>query len=231
VPECGSLRVTIEPYTTGGALRQAITMPASVSTVATAAPLQTPTIWMVRNRHVHLDLPASLFPEFAVHPLNLVPCCSICNAIKGNDWPDTGGRRLYLHAYSDILPAEAFLNVALKTSKDATGVGAVFWIERPPGFRKDAWSLIESYFDRLNLIERYTDLSNDEIAEILTDCRIYLDSGGKMAQAFLKSRAKERTEVYGPSHWQLVLMDKIARSSKLDEWIAQPRRGCVLESK
>jgi hypothetical protein len=33
-------------------------------------------------------MPASLFPEFAVHPLNLVPCCFTCNSTKGDDWLD-----------------------------------------------------------------------------------------------------------------------------------------------
>jgi hypothetical protein len=43
-------------------------------------------------------LPATLFPEFAVHPLNLVPCCLKCNSTKGDDWLNEDGNRLYLHA-------------------------------------------------------------------------------------------------------------------------------------
>ena len=44
-------------------------------------------------------MPASLFPEFAVHPLNLVPCCFMCNSTKGDDWLDEDGNRLYMHTY------------------------------------------------------------------------------------------------------------------------------------
>jgi 5-methylcytosine-specific restriction endonuclease McrA len=169
--------------------------------------------------HDH-HLPASLFPEFAVHPLNLVPCCSTCNSIKGDDWLDEDGNRLYIHAYSDLLPVEVFLQVDLKTSAATTGVGAVFSITRPYRFSKSAWAVIESHFERLNLIARYTDLSNDEIAEILADCKIYLGAGGTRVKRFLKQRAAERSIIYGASHWQAVLMEKLATSSRLDGWIS-----------
>lgn len=170
--------------------------------------------------HDH-HLPASLFPEFAVHPLNLVPCCSTCNSTKGDDWLDEDGKRLYIHAYSDLLPVEVFLQVDLKTSAATTGVGAVFSIARPHRFSKSAWAVIESHFGRLNLIARYTDLSNDEIAEILADCQIYLRSGGTNVKRFLKQRAAERSNIYGSSHWQAVLMNKIATSARLDSWISR----------
>ena len=168
-------------------------------------------------------LPASLFPEFAVHPLNLVPCCSTCNSTKGDRWIDKDGRRLYIHAYSDLLPAEAFLHVELKTSNFATGVGAVFSVVRPTCFSEDAWSVIESHFCNLNLIDRYTDLSNDEIAEVLTDCGIYLNTGGKRVRDFLSLKAAERIQIFGISHWQVVLMNQLAQFQRLDELIARVR--------
>ncbi len=30
-------------------------------------------------------LPISFFPEFSIHPLNLIPCCSTCNTTKNNN--------------------------------------------------------------------------------------------------------------------------------------------------
>jgi hypothetical protein len=52
-----------------------------------------------------------------------------------------------------------FLDVELKTSQLATGVGAVFSVARPYRFSKNAWAIIESHFKRLKLIERYTDFA------------------------------------------------------------------------
>jgi 5-methylcytosine-specific restriction endonuclease McrA len=168
-------------------------------------------------------VPATLFPEFAVHPLNLVPCCFTCNSTKGDDWLDEDGNRLYLHTYSDMIPVEVFLDVELKTSQITTGVGAVFSIARPNGFNTMAWAIVESHFERLNLIKRYTDFANDEIAEILADCKIYTSSGGTDVRRFLRRRARERTSIYGLSYWRSVLMKKLAGARGLDAWIERIR--------
>ena len=168
-------------------------------------------------------IPATLFPEFAVHPLNLVPCCFTCNSTKGDDWLDEDGNRLYLHLYSDLIPAEAFLDVELNTSHSATGVGAAFSTARPSRFSKKAWAVIESHFERLKLIKRYTDFANDEIAEILADCKIYTTNGGVDVRRFLRQRARERAGIYGESHWRSVLMRELANARGLDGWIRRSR--------
>ena len=58
-------------------------------------------------------VPAVKFPEFAVHPLNLVPCCATCNSTKDADWLTAAGTRQYLHTYSDQLPDVQFVSVTL----------------------------------------------------------------------------------------------------------------------
>jgi hypothetical protein len=168
-------------------------------------------------------LPATLFPEFSVHPLNLVPCCLKCNSTKGDDWLGNDGNRLYLHSYSDLIPAEAFLNVLLKTSQSATGVGAVFSLTRPSRFNKKAWAIIDSHFERLKLIERYTDFANDEIAEILADCKIYTTTGGVDVRRFLQQKALERAGIYGQSHWRSILMKELANAEDLQSWVQHIR--------
>ena len=40
------------------------------------------------------------FVEFAAHPLNLIPCCAICNGFKGDDWIEDG-QRLIVNVYHD----------------------------------------------------------------------------------------------------------------------------------
>jgi hypothetical protein len=168
--------------------------------------------------HDH-HLPAALFPEFAVHPLNLVPCCFTCNSTKSDEWIDEGGNRIFIHAYSDLLPAEPFLRAKLIAPPSASGVGAIFSIARPSGFSTKAWTVIKSHFARLNLIDRYTNQSNDEIAEILADCAVYAEAGGLDVRKFLKERARERAAIHGESHWQVVLMRAIASAPELDDWV------------
>jgi hypothetical protein len=118
---------------------------------------------------------------------------------------------------------ERFLGVELKTTQIATGVGAVFSIARPNGFSRRGWAIVESHFERLKLVERYTNFANDEIAEILADCKIYVSSGGTNVRRFLRQRARERTRIYGVSYWRSALMRKLAGARGLDAWIQRSR--------
>ncbi len=164
-------------------------------------------------------MPAVMFPEFAVHPLNLVPCCATCNSTKDADWLTPAGARQYLHAYSDQLPDVQFVSVTLHENAVLQGVGATFSVQRPDGLRNALWLLIASHFTRLKLIARYDERGNDEIAEILSDCRVHLEAGGPDARKFLRGRADDRKAVYGRNHWIAVLMEAMARHPNLVSWV------------
>lgn len=164
-------------------------------------------------------LPAVLFPEYAVHPLNLVPCCSLCNSIKDDDWLCAAGQRQYLHAYSDALPDAQFVHVTLHQHAAFKGVGATFSLRQPADVPAAQWRLIDSHFRRLRLIDRYDELGNDEIAEMLSDSKAYQDAGGLDVQTFLHGRATDRRAVYGRNHWTAVLMSALAEHLDLQAWI------------
>ena len=172
-------------------------------------------------------MPAVRFPEFAVHPLNLVPCCAKCNSAKDDDWLSEDGKRQFLHAYTDQIPNLQFVIVTLHEDQALDGVGATFSLQRPTGLSDDLWELINSHFCRLKLIDRYDELSNDEVAEILSDCRAFCDAGGKDVRDFLSGRANDRSEVYGRNHWIGLLMSAMAQHPKLETWInvARGRTG------
>lgn len=164
-------------------------------------------------------MPGVKFPEFAVHPLNLVPCCSSCNSTKDDDWLSGAGKRQYLHAYTDIVPDLQFIHVTLHEDPALSGVGATFSLVRPLDVVDDLWEIIDSHFRRLKLIDRYDERGNDEVAEILSDCREFLDAEGKNVRKFLAGRAKDRLTVYGRNHWIAVLMDAMARHPNLGAWV------------
>jgi hypothetical protein len=164
-------------------------------------------------------LPSSRFPEFAVHPINLIPCCSICNSTKDNDWLNEDDERQYLHLYSDLIPADTFLKVTLHAPANLTGVGATFALFRPLGTRMRDWRLIQSHFKKLKLLDRYTERSNAEIAEILESCSEHLASGGTLAKRFLEGIAERQEAIYGASNWRVQLMRELAQSAKLRQLI------------
>jgi hypothetical protein len=64
-----------------------------------------------------------------------------------------------------------------------------------------------------------TSAGNDEIAEILSDCRVHLDAGGPNARTFLQGRAADRQAVYGRNHWIAVLMKAMGNHPNLVNWV------------
>jgi hypothetical protein len=164
-------------------------------------------------------LPSSKFPEFAVHPVNLIPCCSICNSTKDDDWLNQDAQRQFLHLYSDLIPAEVFLKVTLHTPATLSGVGATFALSKPVGVSAENWRLIKSHFTRLKLLDRFTERSNAEIAEILESCAEHLRHGGSRPKHFLEGIANRQEAVYGASNWRVQLMRKLAVSTKLGRLI------------
>lgn len=169
-------------------------------------------------------IPASRFPEFAVHPLNLVPCCAKCNSAKGDDWLTSTGKRRYINAYIDNIPDVQFLTAILHESMGYAAVGATFSIVCPASINQAIWTLIDNHFARLDLLQRYNELSNDEISEILSNCRIHLESGGPDARIFLSLQAEEMRAIHGYNHWRAVLAGAMAQHSKLEDWIHATRR-------
>ena len=92
-------------------------------------------------------------------------------------------------------------------------------MQRPAGIPNALWLLIVSHYTRLNLVARYDERGNDEIAEILSDCRVYLVAGGPDARTFLQGLADERKSVYGLNHWIAVLMEAMAKHPNLGNWV------------
>jgi hypothetical protein len=170
-------------------------------------------------------LPSSRFPEFAVHPVNLIPCCSICNSTKDDDWLNEDAQRQYLHLYSDLIPADVFLKVTLHTPADLSGVGATFTLSRPAGIRVRDWRLIKTHFSKLKLLDRYTERSNADISEILESCAEHLKYGGSHPRQFLEGIANRQEAVYGGSNWRVRLMRELSGSAKFLQLINAATAG------
>ncbi len=172
------------------------------------------------TKHSTFDhyLPSVDFPEFSVHPANLVPCCAQCNSIKDDFWLDQNGDRYFLHAYGDDIPIAQYLHVELRTAPSRTSVGAVFKLRKPNQVSAAAWRLLSSHYDRLHLLDRYNDQGNDEINEVLVSCKVHFDSGGD-PQTFLQKVSQGYLGLYGENHWRVVLIAAMAEHEDLLNWI------------
>ncbi|OBX65787.1 HNH endonuclease [Moraxella osloensis] len=108
-------------------------------------------------------MPKDDYPEFAVHPKNLVPACSQCNSSKSIKWITNGVFEClnpYLHQLSSI----QFLFVKLAYQKDTFNIE--FYLDNknnalPPYL----FNVVENHFRNLNLLDRYKKASYKIISE------------------------------------------------------------------
>jgi hypothetical protein len=164
-------------------------------------------------------LPASEFPELSVHALNLVPCCPSCNEKKGDAWRDSVSR-LFFHLYSDDIPRKQFLFVSLKSAPSGTAISGAFEIKRPAGVSKAEWRAVERHFQKLGLLNRYSEFLNEEIEEILEAAIDHLKEGGSNAGGFVRRQARRLRTTFGRNHWRAVLYFALAESKSFLEMVA-----------
>jgi 5-methylcytosine-specific restriction endonuclease McrA len=154
-------------------------------------------------------MPEDKFPEFAVHALNLIPCCSECNSSKG-DRLLFNRQRQYLHFYSDPFPAEQFLHVTIRTRPNSLAYGTRFILRKPNQFDQSKWCVIEAHYKKLKLLERYKKEAGDEISTAFDTVKAHLINGGNNAEDFLNSICDGEEIKFGLSHWRVVLKRKLA---------------------
>jgi hypothetical protein len=167
-------------------------------------------------------LPLGTFSEFAIHPLNLVPSCQTCNGKKHEAWLNDEGQRICLHFYSDTIPQIDFVQCELSPEPPGShNVGVTFNLHKPPALDLERWNLIVSHFDRLDLIERYNEIGNDELSEIFENAREFLDNGGprNRVRRFIRSGGSRFADVHGSSYWRAVLRREVAQSPPLFTWL------------
>jgi len=165
-------------------------------------------------------LPQERFPEFVVHPLNLVPCCSVCNQSKGVRWL-SGKKRLFVHFYSDPIPEVSFLFARLKTSSKSDAVGITFELRKPHSIKQQTWELLKAHFVALKLIEKYNDQAVDEYTEILGGSVSHCIAGGTNVSGFLDHRALQLETDFGINHWRAVLCKVLASHVEFLDTVAK----------
>ena len=158
-------------------------------------------------------LPKSVYEEFAVHALNLIPCCSECNSKKGDNFKDRSGNPLFLNFYYDILPETQYLFVDL--SFDERGI--VNFNYRLDNFNHidvRLFDLISRHYEKLNLLTRFKTKAISEYPEIENSLRTFLyheDIDAFMAN--LKQKAMLDANSYGHNYWKVVLYLALANSN------------------
>lgn len=156
-------------------------------------------------------LPISLFPEYAVLAINLLPCCNECNKKKDNYWKEDGIRGI-LNFYVDNIPNEQFLNGVIIIQNEIPLFTLKFNFS---SIHSDLSNIIKAHFKRLELFQRYEEESAEEISEITRQLRIY--SNGKSIKEvsfLLKKDSLDLQAKYGKNYWKAILRDALSESNE-----------------
>ncbi|MDO6737376.1 HNH endonuclease [Wenyingzhuangia sp. 2_MG-2023] len=151
-------------------------------------------------------IPKEEFPEFSVNPINLIPCCTTCNSKKKEFWKNDE-QMFFLNLYSDIIPNEQFLFVTIYSNIDFS-----FEIKNVHNIDDDLFNVIESHYDKLELLQRFKENADNEISEL----EYLIDSCDDKTQdelaRFLLAHYKNKEAKFGMNNWKIVLVKAMIES-------------------
>lgn len=149
-------------------------------------------------------IPQTPFPEYSTNPYNLIPCCSTCNSKKNDDWIKNGKRSI-IDFYIDDIPDIQFLYAYPKLVKGDLDV--TFEIHFPHGYDVTLKERLENHFEKLKLLKRYRENSDDKISELANNIENSTDFsiGDKIIKEIIKKNAHEMQKRLGVNYWVAIL--------------------------
>lgn len=156
------------------------------------------------NQTIDHYLPKEEFPEFSVHAINLVPCCSKCNGYKADIWKE-GETRLFINFYKDILPDAQYLFVEI--SEDANNeIDFRFNLRNCSNIPQPEFDLIYSHFTRLRLFRRMELAAIGVVSELKNSILAGVERASLADVIQTVVSTAERNKVsYGSNYWKAIL--------------------------
>ncbi|MGB0863805.1 MAG: HNH endonuclease [Saprospiraceae bacterium] len=150
-------------------------------------------------------IPKGEFPEFAVHPKNLVPSCTKCNSKKSTMWRESG-KSVFLNLYVNELPKEQFLFVDITVNR-IYDIDLNYYLENKNGIEDDLFQLLEHHYNKLNLFQRFKENSDDIITEIENSINSYLKTKLSLKEIIdvIVEKNKEDKIQFGMNYWKSIL--------------------------
>ena len=149
-------------------------------------------------------LAKTIYPTYAVTPINLVPVCRDCNSIK-KDTPITSNNAAPFHPYFDHIDNLIWLKANVER-KDC-GFGISYCIN--PDIKdidSNLYSRLNSHFSLYDLSKAYATQATTEIAENITIWeKKYKEWGKEILRKYLQE-CLESKEVYQRNTWNTALL-------------------------
>lgn len=151
-------------------------------------------------------LPKSVFDEYAVHPLNLIPCCAECNGHKSDEWAKTDALK-FLNLYQDELPNEQYLYVDLTVVNGM--IKARFFVQNRGNIDLGLYERIEDTYTIMQLCRRFQERCADELYELALSIQSALVAGSSVERiktSILRDADRLRQRK-GYNYWKAVLKE------------------------
>ncbi|MCM1476005.1 MAG: HNH endonuclease [Muribaculaceae bacterium] len=162
-------------------------------------------------------LPKEDYPEYAIHILNLIPCCNICNSGKGQKVKDDSGNPEFINFYYHDIESSEFLKSDLNF--DSNGRPKfTFHLEFCPEFDSLLRHTIENHYRNLHLLVRYNSLADSKYA----DCEMSIlafASGGTDIVVALSNYKNIVEKSYGKNHYYSAMIRALATSTDYHNYI------------
>jgi hypothetical protein len=163
-------------------------------------------------------VPQSEFPEFIVHPKNLLCCCGDCNPRKGAGWR-RNGERTVLNLYLDQLPNVQYLFVNVDIG--FLSIETEFYLNNQNGIDPSLFQLLTSHYQRLKLFKRFSDEADSVISTFKDTLEVYRENHTlQETQEFATKTIQREQLAFGFNYWQSILkLELINNDDFLDDYV------------
>lgn len=165
-------------------------------------------------------LPKEKYPEYAIDALNLLPCCSDCNSLKGEKVRDENGNPLIINFYYHQLPEVQYLFVRLIEDKNGC-IDFEYYLDNPTqAVDKSMFQLIQNHFEKLGLLSKFEEEAVVNYTEIENRLKSSaFECGVEKCLKDLENNALEDAKEYGRNHWKVILKLSLAESKWYAEYL------------
>jgi 5-methylcytosine-specific restriction endonuclease McrA len=116
------------------------------------------------NESLDHYLPQSTYPEYSIHPRNLVPCCKTCNGYKSNTFL-INGQRQFINYYLDQLPQVQYLFARVTVNPNGDVDFSFYLQNRNNAVPPRVFALLSTHFKKLRLFIRMHKAASTVISE------------------------------------------------------------------
>jgi hypothetical protein len=169
-------------------------------------------------------LPQAAFPEFAVYPDNLVPCCPACNWYRRDYWR-MNGERVHLNLYFDEIEVEERFLVARIVFDQDGEPGATFEVDCSRGTNHAFARRYLRHCDALTLLDRFAKAAPAHLARMALKVRhiaALLAGDVNEIARHLKEEAEDLRDLLGANNWEVALGMAAAESREFIEYCLRP---------